>query len=116
MPKSNTLPIAKQLASVKALGKGSDLEKALATVALVYNSHADADGKLAKDEIQELLQTEFTHFLQGQEEKPKYKELMANLKEDKDNRIDFEDFMIILLSFTLLSELFYDLKKVKNTK
>ncbi|XP_078517667.1 sentan [Lissotriton helveticus] len=116
MPKSNILPIAKQLASVKALGKGSDLEKAFATAVLVYNSHADADGKLTKDETQELLQSEFTHFLQGQEEKPKYKELMANLKEDKDNKIDFEDFIILLLSFTLLSDLFFDLKKVKNTK
>ncbi|XP_069502326.1 sentan [Ambystoma mexicanum] len=107
---------SQQLASVKALGKGSDLEKAFATAALVYNSHADSDGKLSKAEAQDLLQTEFAHFLQGQETKPKYKELITDLKEDKDSKIDFEDFMVVLLSFGVMSDLFYEIKKVKNTK
>ncbi|PKU34945.1 sentan [Limosa lapponica baueri] len=61
MPKR--VPIAKQLASIKALGKGSDLEKAFATAALVYNNSADHEGKLSKAETKSLLQTQFGGFI-----------------------------------------------------
>uniref|UniRef100_A0A8C4W5Y3 S100/CaBP-9k-type calcium binding subdomain domain-containing protein n=1 Tax=Gopherus evgoodei TaxID=1825980 RepID=A0A8C4W5Y3_9SAUR len=47
-----------------ALGKGSDLEKAFATVALVYNNSADPEGKLSKAETKTLLQTQFMNFIQ----------------------------------------------------
>ncbi|XP_030062451.1 sentan isoform X2 [Microcaecilia unicolor] len=115
MPKS-TVPIPKQLASVKALGKGSDLEKAFATAALVYNTYAGEDGKLSKAEAQDLFQTQFQNFIQGQETKPKYKEIISDLEENKDGKIDFEDFMILTLSLTLMSDLLQDIKKVKTTK
>ncbi|NXK73093.1 SNTAN protein, partial [Amazona guildingii] len=59
-----SIPIAKQLASIKALGKGSDLEKAFATVVLVYNNSADPEGKLSKGETKSLLQTQFGGFMQ----------------------------------------------------
>ncbi|XP_053544964.1 sentan [Bombina bombina] len=116
MPKSNTIPISKQLSSIKALGKGSDLEKAFATTILVYNSHSDDDGKMYKKEAKELLQTQFPNFVQGQETKPKYKEIMSNLEEDKDGKMDFEDFMVYLLSISIMSDFFQEIRKVKNTK
>nr|XP_056722920.1 sentan [Euleptes europaea] len=109
MPKS--IPISKQLASIKALGKGSDLEKAVTTLVLVYNNAADADGKLIRSEAKELLQTQFTHFIQGQEEKPKYQEILASFDESKNEPIDFEDFMVQTLSITLMSDLLEDIKK-----
>ncbi|CAM5153807.1 unnamed protein product [Natator depressus] len=114
MPKR--LPISKQLASVKALGKGSDLEKAFATAALVYNNSADPDGKLNKAETKTLLQTQFMNFIQGQESKPKYQEIISALDEDKDNKIDFEDFMILLLSLALMSDLLQEIRNVRTTK
>ncbi|XP_071983541.1 sentan [Engystomops pustulosus] len=116
MPKSNTIPISKQLSSIKALGKGSELEKAIATAVLVYNSCADIDGKINKTEVKDLLHTQFQNFLQGQEEKPKYKELMKDLEEDSKGQMDFEDFMILLLSVTLMSNLFGEIRQTKNTK
>ncbi|KAG8557010.1 hypothetical protein GDO81_018287 [Engystomops pustulosus] len=116
MPKSNTIPISKQLSSIKALGKGSELEKAIATAVLVYNSCADSDGKINKAEVKDLLHTQFQNFLQGQEEKPKYKELMKDLEEDSKGQMDFEDFMILLLSVTLMSNLFGEIRQTKNTK
>ncbi|XP_038266801.1 sentan [Dermochelys coriacea] len=114
MPKR--LPISKQLASVKVLGKGSDLEKAFATAALVYNNSADPDGKLSKAETKTLLQTQFMNFIQGQESKPKYQEIISALDEDKDNKIDFEDFMILLLSLALMSDLLQEIRNVRTTK
>ncbi|XP_030426098.1 sentan [Gopherus evgoodei] len=114
MPKRT--PISKQLASVKALGKGSDLEKAFATVALVYNNSADPEGKLSKAETKTLLQTQFMNFIQGQESKPKYQEIISALDEDKDNKIDFEDFMILLLSLALMSDLLQEIRNLRTTK
>ncbi|XP_053325334.1 sentan [Spea bombifrons] len=116
MPKSNAIPIAKQLSSIKALGKGSDLEKAIATTILVYNTYAEADGKIGKGEAKDLLQTQFQNFSQGQETKPKYKELIADLEQDKDGKMDFEDFMVLLLSVSLMSDLFREIRQVKNSK
>ncbi|NXC11859.1 SNTAN protein, partial [Orthonyx spaldingii] len=99
-----------------ALGKGSDLEKAFATAALVYNNYADPDGKLSKAETKSLLQSQFWHFIQGQENKPKYQEIISSLDEESENKIDFEDFMILLVSLTLMSDLLQEIKNVKTTK
>uniref|UniRef100_A0A803VI02 Synaptoporin n=3 Tax=Passeriformes TaxID=9126 RepID=A0A803VI02_FICAL len=114
MPKG--VPIAKQLASIKALRKGSDLEKAFATAALVYNSYADPESKLSKAETKSLLQSQFGHFIQGQENKPKYQEIISSLDEESENKINFEDFMILLVSLTLMSDLLQEIKNVKTTK
>ncbi|XP_066469087.1 sentan [Tiliqua scincoides] len=114
MPKR--IPISKQLTSIKALGKGSDLEKAMATLALVYDNAADAEGKLSKSETKALLQTQFTHFLQGQETKPKYQEIISALDENMSDQTDFEDFMVQLLSLTLMSDLRQEIQNVRKTK
>uniref|UniRef100_A0A8B9TBI6 Sentan, cilia apical structure protein n=1 Tax=Anas platyrhynchos TaxID=8839 RepID=A0A8B9TBI6_ANAPL len=105
-----------QLASIKALEKGSDLEKAVATAALVYNNAADPEGKLSKAETKNLLQTQFLSFIQGQENKPKYQEVISSLDEETENKIDFEDFMILLVSLTLMSDLLQEIKNMKTTK
>uniref|UniRef100_A0A674JHN1 Sentan, cilia apical structure protein n=1 Tax=Terrapene triunguis TaxID=2587831 RepID=A0A674JHN1_9SAUR len=99
-----------------ALGKGSELEKAFATAALVYNNSADPEGKLSKAETKTLLQTQFMNFIQGQESKPKYQEIISALDEDKDDKIDFEDFMILLLSLALMSDLLQEIRNVRTTK
>ncbi|XP_061478041.1 sentan [Rhineura floridana] len=114
MPKR--IPISKQLASIKVLGKGSDLEKAVATAALVYDNAADTEGKLSKTEAKQLLETQFVHFMQGQETKPKYQEILSALEENKDEHIDFEDFMVQLLSLTLMSDLRQEIRSVQKTK
>ncbi|NWQ77485.1 SNTAN protein, partial [Columbina picui] len=99
-----------------ALAKGSDLEKAFATVALVYNNSADPEGKLSRADTKRLLQTQFGGFIQGQENKPKYQEIISSLDEESENKLDFEDFMIVLISLTLMSDLLQEIKKVKTTK
>ncbi|KAL7986217.1 hypothetical protein Chor_011383 [Crotalus horridus] len=110
------IPISKQLSSIKALGKSSELEKAVATAALVYDNAADAEGKLSKSEAKKLLLIQFTHFIQGQETKPKYQEMMSALDENKNDKIDFEDFMVHVVSLTLMSDLRQDIQNVQKTK
>ncbi|XP_020832042.1 sentan [Phascolarctos cinereus] len=111
-----SIPISKQLSSVKALGKGSDLEKAFATAALIYNNSSDPDGKLSKSVAKNLLKTQFTSFIQGQENKPKYKEILSELEEQTENKLGFEDFMILLLSITLMSDLLQEIWTPKITR
>ncbi|NXX14391.1 SNTAN protein, partial [Podargus strigoides] len=99
-----------------ALQKASDLEKAFATVALVYNNSADPKGKLSKAETKNLLQTQFGTESSGQENKPKYQEIISSLDEESENKIDFEDFMILLVSLSLMSDLLQEIRNVKTTK
>ena len=40
-------------------------------------------------------------FLQGQETKARYKDLLSELDEHTENKLDFEDFMVLLLSITI---------------
>ncbi|XP_064374595.1 sentan isoform X2 [Dromaius novaehollandiae] len=110
------IPVSKQLASIKALRKGSDLEKAFATMALVYSNSASPEGKLSKGEAKSLLQAQFLSFIQGQESKPKYQEIISALDEESENKIDFEDFMILLVSLALMSDLLREIRNVKTTK
>lgn len=41
---------------------------------------------------------------------------MKDLEEDSKGQMDFEDFMILLLSVTLMSDLFNEIRQTKNTK
>ncbi|XP_076984912.1 sentan [Tamandua tetradactyla] len=114
MPKS--ISISKQLASIKALGKGSDLEKAMVTMALIFRNSSDPDGKLGKATAKYLLQTQFRNFTEGQETKPKYREILSELDEHTENKLDFEDFMILLLSISMMSDLLQNIWSVKILK
>ncbi|EPQ12702.1 Sentan [Myotis brandtii] len=99
-----------------ALGKGSDLEKAIATAALIFRNSSNNDCKLEKAAAKNLLQTQFRNFTEGQETKPKYKDLLSELDEHAEKKLDFEDFMILLLSITVMSDLLQTIWNVKMTK
>lgn len=53
---------------------------------------------------------------QGQETKPKYQEIISALDENKNDQTDFEDFMVQLLSLTLMSDLRQEIRNVRKTK
>lgn len=111
-----SVSISKQLASIKALKKGSDLEKAIATVALIFRNSSDPDGKLGKATAKNLLQTQFRNFTEGEESKPKYQDILSELDEHTENKLDFEDFVILLLSLAIMSDLLQNILSVKITK
>ncbi|XP_051873586.1 sentan-like [Pristis pectinata] len=113
---SRRTSVEKQLAPVKVLRKSTDLEKSVATIAIIFNNHTGPDGKLSKAQAKDLLSTQFQSFIKGQELKPKYKEIMSDLDEDKDRRMDFEDFMILLTSLTIMSDLMHELRSVTVKK
>ncbi|XP_032504766.1 sentan [Phocoena sinus] len=65
MPRS--ISISKQLALIKALRNGSDLEKAIATAAMIFRNFSDPDGKLGNATAKNLLQTQFRNFTEVRE-------------------------------------------------
>ncbi|XP_050016496.1 sentan [Alexandromys fortis] len=114
MPKS--VSISKQLASIKALKKGSDLEKAMATIALIFRNSSDPDGKVGRATAKNLLQTQFRNFTEREETKPKYQDILSELDEHTENKLDFEDFVILLLSLAIVSDLLQNILSAEVTK
>lgn len=55
------------ISSLTALRKGSDLEKAMTTTALIFRNSSDPDGKLEKATVKNLLQTQFKNFTEVRE-------------------------------------------------
>uniref|UniRef100_A0A2K5MZR8 Sentan, cilia apical structure protein n=1 Tax=Cercocebus atys TaxID=9531 RepID=A0A2K5MZR8_CERAT len=108
--------ISLHISYLLALRKCSDLEKAIATTALIFRNSSDSDGKLEKATAKDLLQTQFGNFTEGQETKPKYREILSELDEHTENKLDFEDFMILLLSITVMSDLLQNIWSVKIMK
>ncbi|KAM8758306.1 LOW QUALITY PROTEIN: sentan [Rhynchonycteris naso] len=113
MPKS--IPLSKQLASIKALKKGSDLEKAIATGALIFRNSSAPGGKLEKETAKNLL-IKFRNVRPEQETKPKYKDLLSELDQHTKNKLDFEDFMTLLFSIAMMSDLLQSMWNVKVIK
>ncbi|XP_067611183.1 sentan isoform X2 [Pseudorca crassidens] len=111
MPRS--ISISKQPALIKALRNGSDLEKAITTAAMIFRNFSDPDGKLGKATAKNLLQTQYRNFTEGQETKPRCRDLLSELDEHTENKLDFEDFMILLLSITVMSDLLQNIWSVK---
>ncbi|XP_078270019.1 sentan-like [Rhinoraja longicauda] len=108
--------VEKQLGSVKTLRKSTELEKSVATIVIIFNNQTGADGKLSKGQAKDLLSTHFQSFIKGQELKPKYKEILSDLEEDKDTRLGFEDFMILLTSLTIMSDQMHEIRSVTVRK
>uniref|UniRef100_A0A8I3W5N0 Sentan, cilia apical structure protein n=1 Tax=Callithrix jacchus TaxID=9483 RepID=A0A8I3W5N0_CALJA len=104
------------ISSLLALRKCSDLEKAIATTVLIFRNSSDSHGKLEKATAKNLLQTQFRNFTEGQETKPKYRDILSELDEHTEDKLDFEDFMIFLLSITLMSDLLQNIWSIKIMK
>ncbi|XP_078208529.1 sentan [Callithrix jacchus] len=104
------------ISSLLALRKCSDLESAIATTVLIFRNSSDSHGKLEKATAKNLLQTQFRNFTEGQETKPKYRDILSELDEHTEDKLDFEDFMIFLLSITLMSDLLQNIWSIKIMK
>ncbi|XP_072328448.1 sentan-like isoform X2 [Scyliorhinus torazame] len=63
MPKCSRPSVEKQLSPVKALRKCTDLEKSVATIAVIFNNHTGPDGKLSKAQAKDLLLAQFQKFI-----------------------------------------------------
>ncbi|XP_046880731.1 sentan-like [Hypomesus transpacificus] len=100
----------KQLSSIEALVGSVDLERAVATIVLVFYT-SERDGRLSRAGVRDLLLTHFQAFTRGQEIKPKYKEIFGELEADGEKKIGLEDFLLFIISLTVTSDLLPDIHR-----
>uniref|UniRef100_A0A8D0GGR7 Protein S100 n=1 Tax=Sphenodon punctatus TaxID=8508 RepID=A0A8D0GGR7_SPHPU len=77
----------------------SPLEQALGTMVLTFHKYSEREGdkfKLNKTELKELLTKELPVFSSKQMNEAEFRKIMANLDHNKDNEVDFQEYVCFL--------------------
>ncbi|KAG8519981.1 Protein S100-A1, partial [Galemys pyrenaicus] len=88
----------------------SDLETAMETLINVFHTHSAKEGdkyKLSKKELKELLQTEFSGFLDSQKDSETVDKLMKELDENGDGEVDFQEYVVLIAALTVACNSFF---------
>ncbi|XP_056288690.1 protein S100-Z [Pseudoliparis swirei] len=95
----------------------SQLEGAMDALIAVFYNYSGSDGdnlKLNKGELKELLSIELTDFLQSQKDPMLVEKIMNDLDSNKDNEVDFNEFVVLVAALTVAcNDLFQEQKKNK---
>ncbi|XP_004619293.1 protein S100-A1 [Sorex araneus] len=88
----------------------SDLETAMETLISVFHTHSGKEGdkyKLSKKELKELLQSEFSGFLEAQKDTETVDKLMKELDENGDGEVDFQEYVTFVAALTVACNEFF---------
>ncbi|NXV36273.1 S100Z protein, partial [Rissa tridactyla] len=80
------------------------LEDAMDTLIRIFHHYSGKEGhryKLSKGELKELLTSELTDFLSGQKDPFLIDKIMKDLDSNKDNEVDFNEFVILVAALTV---------------
>ncbi|XP_044137631.1 protein S100-P-like [Bufo gargarizans] len=83
----------------------SDLETAMALFIGVFDHFACSEGKkdtLSKGEFKALLEKELPGLMKNAKGKDECGQLLKDLDENKDNEVDFKEFLIFIAALTYL--------------
>ncbi|XP_051875839.1 protein S100-Z [Pristis pectinata] len=99
----------------------SQLEGAMDTLIQVFHNYSGKEGdmyKLNKGELKDLLQHELEHFLAAQKDPSLVDNIMKDLDSNRDNEVDFNEFVILVAALTVACNDFFQetLRKKSNTK
>ncbi|NWX28142.1 S100Z protein, partial [Notiomystis cincta] len=89
----------------------SALEDAMDTLIRIFHHYSGKEGdrnKLNKGELKELLTSELTDFLSGQKDPLLVDKIMNDLDSDKDNEVDFNEFVILIAALTVACNDFFE--------
>ncbi|NWS61045.1 S100Z protein, partial [Chunga burmeisteri] len=87
------------------------LEDAMDTLIRIFHHYSGKEGdryKLSKEELKELLATELTDFLSGQKDSLLVDKIMKDLDSNKDNEVDFNEFVILVAALTVACNDFFE--------
>ncbi|XP_042660712.1 protein S100-Z [Tyto alba] len=96
-----------QLARKAALlltAMSTPLEDAMDTLIRIFHHYSGKEGdkyKLSKGELKDLLTSELTDFLSGQKDPLLVDKIMKDLDSNKDNEVDFNEFVILVAALTV---------------
>nr|XP_032600457.2 LOW QUALITY PROTEIN: protein S100-Z [Taeniopygia guttata] len=96
------------------------LEDAMDTLIRIFHHYSGKEGdryKLSKRELKELLTRELTDFLSGQKDPLLCDKNMNDLDSNKDNEVDFNEFVILVACFDCAcNDFFEEQLKKRNFK
>ncbi|XP_067838251.1 protein S100-Z [Heptranchias perlo] len=97
----------------------SQLESAMDTLIHVFHNYSGKEGdkyKLNKGELKELLHSELDNFLTSQKDPALVDNIMKDLDTNKDNEVDFNEFVILVSALTVACNEFFEEKLRKKGK
>ncbi|XP_058681879.1 protein S100-Z [Poecile atricapillus] len=89
----------------------SPLEDAMDTLIRIFHHYSGKEGdryKLSKGELKELLTSELTDFLSGHKDPLLIDKIMNDLDSNKDNEVDFNEFVILVAALTVACNDFFE--------
>ncbi|NWV84875.1 S100Z protein, partial [Dasyornis broadbenti] len=86
------------------------LEDAMDTLIRIFHHYSGKGDryKLSKGELKELLTSELTDFLSGQKDPLLADKIMNDLDSNKDNEVDFNEFVILVAALTVACNDFFE--------
>merc|ERR1711931_153662 len=103
-----------RILSVEPATMPSDLETCMETMMMVFHRYADEDGdtkSLSKKELKKLMETELASFLKTQKDPKTVDKIMKDLDQNKDGKVDFEEFVALVVGLSIACETLYQKSK-----
>ncbi|KAM6902432.1 protein S100-Z [Xenentodon cancila] len=95
----------------------SQLEGAMDALITVFYNYSGNDGdkhKLNKGELKQLLNSELTDFLTSQKDPMLVEKIMNDLDSNKDNEVDFNEFVVLVAALTVACNDFFQERDKKS--
>ncbi|CAN9513606.1 unnamed protein product [Ophioblennius macclurei] len=95
------------------------LEQSMENIIELFHAYAekDGDGKtLSKKDLKKLLEAELPSFLKAQKNPDVVDRIMKDLDMNKDEKLDFEEFMPLVVGLALACEKVYALSQKNKAK
>ncbi|XP_074850345.1 protein S100-Z [Carettochelys insculpta] len=89
----------------------TQLEKAMDTLIKIFHHYSGKEGdkyKLNKGELKQLLTSELTDFLSCQKDPQLVDKILKDLDTNKDNEVDFNEFVILVGALTVACNDFFE--------
>merc|ERR1711962_1315927 len=97
----------------------TDLEKCMESLIVIFHRYADEDGDgktLTKKELKKLVEKELPTFLKTQNNPKTVDCILKDLDQNKDDKLDFEEFLPLVAGLSMACEKCYMLHQKKGKK
>ncbi|KAM9331141.1 protein S100-Z [Gastrophryne carolinensis] len=97
----------------------TELEATMDSMIRIFHHYSGKEGdkyKLNKGELKQLLQSELTDFLTSQKDPQLVDKIMKDLDSNKDNEVDFSEFVVLVAALTVACNDFFEEQLKKKGK
>lgn len=97
----------------------TEMERCIESLIVLFHRYADEDGDgktLTKKELKKLVETELPTFLATQKNPKTVDHILKDLDQNKDDKLDFEEFLPLVVGLSMACEKCYRLHEQKKGK